>query len=94
MSATRILRTSEARQDLLDVWSYIAGESSRATADAFVARISVADDRSFMVRRAVSLSAPISCFMNRFQKVTASWSGGSSTAHVNCAAWYARRAVE
>jgi toxin ParE1/3/4 len=39
MASPRIIRTPEARQDLLDVWTYIARESTPATADAFVARI-------------------------------------------------------
>jgi plasmid stabilization system protein ParE len=35
----RILRSPEARQDLLDIWSYIAGGSTPAIADAFLARL-------------------------------------------------------
>ncbi len=40
MASPRILRTTEARQDLLDIWSYIARESAPAIADAFLARLS------------------------------------------------------
>ena len=39
MSSPRILRTPEARRDLLDIWSYIAEESAPAVADAFLARL-------------------------------------------------------
>jgi toxin ParE1/3/4 len=39
MATPRILRTAEARQDLLDIWVYIARESTAAIADAFLARI-------------------------------------------------------
>jgi toxin ParE1/3/4 len=39
MAAPRILRTAEARQDLLDIWGYIARKSTPAIADAFLARI-------------------------------------------------------
>ena len=35
----RILRAPLARKDLLDIWSYIATESSPSIADAFLARI-------------------------------------------------------
>jgi toxin ParE1/3/4 len=35
----RILRAPAARADLLDIWSYIADESSATIADAFLARI-------------------------------------------------------
>ncbi|WP_394762696.1 type II toxin-antitoxin system RelE/ParE family toxin [Phenylobacterium sp.] len=35
----RILRTPLARADLLNIWTYIAGESSPAIADTFLARI-------------------------------------------------------
>jgi toxin ParE1/3/4 len=35
----RILRAPSARADLLDIWSYIARESSPAIADAFLARL-------------------------------------------------------
>jgi len=39
MASPRILRAPEARQDLLDIWAYIAGESAASIADAFLARI-------------------------------------------------------
>jgi plasmid stabilization system protein ParE len=39
MAVPRILRTAEARQDFLDIWSYVARESTPAIADAFLARI-------------------------------------------------------
>ncbi|MFN9848996.1 MAG: type II toxin-antitoxin system RelE/ParE family toxin [Alphaproteobacteria bacterium] len=35
----RILRAPLARSDLLDIWTYIANESSPAIADTFLARI-------------------------------------------------------
>ena len=35
----RILRAALARADLLDIWTHIAGESSPAIADTFLARI-------------------------------------------------------
>ena len=35
----RILRASLARNDLLDIWTYIADNSSAVTADRFLARI-------------------------------------------------------
>lgn len=35
----RLLRSPEARQDLLSLWSYIAQESSPAIADGFLSRI-------------------------------------------------------
>jgi len=40
MASPRILRTPEARQDLLGIWVYIAEESAPAIADAFLARLS------------------------------------------------------
>jgi len=36
---SRILRSPLARNDLLDIWTYIANESSTAIADGFLARI-------------------------------------------------------
>jgi toxin ParE1/3/4 len=36
---TRILRTPEARQDILDIWSYIARENAPSVADAVLARL-------------------------------------------------------
>ena len=36
---TRILRAPLARNDLLDIWAYIAEQSSTSIADAFLARI-------------------------------------------------------
>jgi toxin ParE1/3/4 len=35
----RILRAPEARQDLLDIWHYLARESSTSIADTFLARL-------------------------------------------------------
>jgi len=35
----RILRAPLARNDLLDIWTYIADNSSAVTADRFLARI-------------------------------------------------------
>lgn len=39
MAAPRILRAPEARQDLLDIWAYIAEQSAASIADAFLARL-------------------------------------------------------
>ncbi|MGH7124012.1 MAG: type II toxin-antitoxin system RelE/ParE family toxin [Stellaceae bacterium] len=39
MPAPRIQRAPEARQDLLDIWDYIANESSASIADTFLARL-------------------------------------------------------
>jgi plasmid stabilization system protein ParE len=39
MAPPRILRAPEAKQDLLDIWAYIACESAPSIADAFLARI-------------------------------------------------------
>ena len=39
MPTPRILRTPEARQDLLDIWAYIARQSAPSIADTFLARI-------------------------------------------------------
>ncbi len=39
MSSPRILRSPEARQDLLDIWSYIAEENAASVADAVLARL-------------------------------------------------------
>lgn len=36
---SRVLRAPLARNDLLDIWTYIAGNSSAAIADRFLARI-------------------------------------------------------
>ena len=36
---TRILRAREARRDLLDIWAYVADESTPAIADALLARL-------------------------------------------------------
>jgi plasmid stabilization system protein ParE len=35
----RILRTPEARQDLLDIWAYLARENAPSVADTVLARI-------------------------------------------------------
>ena len=37
--ASRILRAPEARQDLLGIWAYIAGESAPAVAYTVLARL-------------------------------------------------------
>jgi toxin ParE1/3/4 len=39
MASPRILRSPEARQDLLDIWSYIAEENAPSVADAVLARL-------------------------------------------------------
>lgn len=39
MPMPRIIRTPEARQDLLDIWAYIAEQSAASIADTFLARI-------------------------------------------------------
>jgi hypothetical protein len=39
MADPRILRAPEARQDFLEIWSYIAAQSAPAVADAVLARI-------------------------------------------------------
>src|SRR5258705_13596729 len=39
MAPPRILRTPEARQDLINIWAYIARESVPAIADTFLARL-------------------------------------------------------
>jgi toxin ParE1/3/4 len=39
VSAPRILRAPEARQDLLDIWAYIARENAPSVADAVLARL-------------------------------------------------------
>ena len=39
MAAPRILRSPEARQDLLDIWAYVAGEAAPALADSVLARL-------------------------------------------------------
>ncbi|HEY5347371.1 MAG TPA: type II toxin-antitoxin system RelE/ParE family toxin [Rhizomicrobium sp.] len=40
MTTPRILRSPEARRDLLDIWAYIADKSSPSIADGFLARLS------------------------------------------------------
>jgi toxin ParE1/3/4 len=39
VSAPRILRAPEARQDLLDIWAYIARENAPSAADAVLERL-------------------------------------------------------
>jgi toxin ParE1/3/4 len=39
VAVSRILRAPEAQQDLLDIWNYIARESSASIADTFLARL-------------------------------------------------------
>ena len=39
MASPRILRSPEARQDLLDIWAYVAGEAAPSVADAVLARL-------------------------------------------------------
>lgn len=39
MPSPRILRAPEARQDLLDIWAYIAEQASASVADTFLARL-------------------------------------------------------
>ena len=39
MPVSRIQRAPEAQQDLLDIWNYIARESTASIADTFLARL-------------------------------------------------------
>ena len=39
MAGPRILRAPEARQDLLDIWNYVAREAAPAVADSVLARL-------------------------------------------------------
>jgi toxin ParE1/3/4 len=39
VSAPRILRAPEARQDLFDIWAHIASENAPSVADAVLARL-------------------------------------------------------
>jgi plasmid stabilization system protein ParE len=84
----RILRAPLARTDLLDIWSYIAEQSSDAIADGFLARIygalEVVSQAPYIGRErsefpgspAASSCVPTSSFMTSYQRAMASCSGG------------------
>jgi plasmid stabilization system protein ParE len=92
----QILRTPEAYQDLLDIWTWVARETAPSVADAVLARIHGAlevlafapkigrERHEFSGTPRSFVVRPMSSSMNRCGTTTAFSFGESSTARAIC----------